>query len=149
MPYTLCVIDMQPDFEAANGTRVIKNCVREIRMAVENGAHIVFLEFDGYGDTHPMLMTPVKKYKNAKIKFKRQDDGSAEVQEVVRKNGFMIGRFRVVGINTDWCVRSTVHGLRKRFPNSFVEVVDDACSSDDNHAYGIKMIRSIDNVDVI
>jgi nicotinamidase-related amidase len=147
--YTLVVVDMQPGFEAANGERVGKNCLREIKEAVRVGAHIVFLEFVGHGETLPELTAPVSDYPFSHAKTKFVDDGSPEVQQAIKERGFMIGRFRVIGINTDWCVRSTVEGLRKRFPNSFVEVVIDACWSDSNHFKGVRLIRKIENVDVI
>lgn len=147
--YTLVIVDMQDGFAAANKNGLIKNCLREIQTAVECGAHIVYLEYSGCGDTFPELKEPVEKYEYHLLKKKFDDDGSPEVQEAVNEKGFMIGRFRVIGINTDWCVRSTVEGLRKRFPNSFVEVVIDACWSDSNHLKGVRLIRKIPHIDLI
>ena len=147
--YTLVVVDMQPEFEAASGEYVVNNCLRQIKTAIECDAHIIYLEYSGSGDTLPELKEPVEKYKHHYIEKKFTDDGSAEVQNAVNKNGLMIGRFRVVGVNTDWCIKSTVEGLRKRFPTSFVEVVVNACSSHDNHVKGIKLIEKIPHVDLI
>jgi len=147
--YTLVVVDMQPNFSASNGRRVRKNCLREIKRAMKDGAHIIFLEYIGHGVTLPELMKPVNDYQYYCVKSKSDDDGSAEVQEAVFEKGFMIGRFRMIGINTDWCVRATAAGLRNRFPNSFVEVVEDACDSNDDHHNGIWFIEQLDNVDVV
>jgi nicotinamidase-related amidase len=147
--YTLVVVDMQEYFVDTNKKLVVKNCIKEVESAVKNNAHIVFLEYDGHEGTLPIFMEPVNNYHSFAVKKKCDDDGSAEVQKAVHENGFMVGRFRVIGVNTDWCVQATVRGIRKRFPNSFVEVVKDACHSNDDHARGIRMIRSIGNVDII
>lgn len=147
--YTLVVVDMQPDFHAANGERVSKNCLREVEEAVNMGAHIIFLEYTYHAPTLPSLMKAVDGYEYHVVKSKGSDDGSAKVQEAVYEKDFMVGRFRVIGVNTDYCVFATTRGLRKRFPNSFVEVVEDACDAYECHDSGLKMIRRIAHVDVI
>jgi len=147
--YTLVVIDLQPGFIAGNKSRVRENALREIKRAVKDEADIVFLEFLGHGSTHRHLMEVVQSYKRCQIKTKQQDDGSSQVYEAVRDHGFMIGRFRVVGINTDFCVYSTVEGLRRRFPNSFIEVVSRACDSHNSHRKGLNKIRKLENIDIV
>jgi nicotinamidase-related amidase len=149
--YTLVVVDMQPGFNAANRERVRQNVRREIKKAVQEGADIVFLEYVSHGRTFPELLVPVEKiqYKRFKVSPKMSDDGSKEVQQVVANNDFMFGRFRVVGINTDYCVMATTLGIRTRFPNSYIEVVADACDSDCDHYQGLSSIEKIPDVDLI
>lgn len=149
MSYCLVVVDMQPGFAAAKYPLIENNCLREIKKAINDCADIVFLEYTHHGKTLPGLKLAVKGYHHAKFVAKTRDDGSAEVQNVVTENSFMISRFRVVGINTDWCVRATVEGLRNRFPNSSIEVIADACDSNDDHWGGLVNIRRIPQVDIL
>jgi len=145
--YTLVVVDMQPAFDAANGKRVVDNCFREILLAIKNDFPILFLEFDGYEDTHPKLMDAVKNsgYANYYLRSKREDDGSDQIQKSVYDHG-LPRSFRVCGINTDCCVAATVRGLRARFANAPIDVVADACDSNWYHLRGLEDIKSVDGV---
>lgn len=142
--YTLVVVDMQPTFHAANGDRVVSNCFREILLAIKNDFPIIFLEFDGYYDTHKKLMGAVKNagYANYYVRIKNQDDGSDHIQRVVSDHS-LPKNFRVCGINTDCCVASTVRGLAARYPSANIDVIADACSSDWYHQRGLEDIRSL------
>lgn len=136
MPYTLLIIDMQPDcFNSATGKRVRKNCLREIKQAVKDQAHILFLEYYASGDTDPELLAAAPEGSRS-ILIKHQDDGSREVEDHVRVFKRPTN-FRICGINTDYCVLSTVRGLTSRFPMSKIQVVADACDSDWNHLGGL------------
>jgi len=146
--YTLIVVDMQPKFKAANGERVRKGCMREIMKAITSKAPIIFLEYDsdyipgGYGPTLKELTKPVVD--NYYIEYKTRDDGSYNVQKLVKKHK-LPETFRVCGINTDCCVYETVRGLSLIFDNPNIDVVEDACASDWNHMLGIDSIKQISN----
>lgn len=138
--YTLVVVDMQPNFNSANGKRVRENCLREVKAAVIAGADIIFLEFSFYGPSHSDLTEAAGK--NYYVQSKTLDDGSAEVESQVRAKRLPV-HFKVCGINTDCCVASTVRGLTARFPRSTIEVVADACASDWYHNRGLNDMKSL------
>ena len=145
--YTLVVVDMQAGFNSSNGKRVRENCLREIQKAVVDNAHIIFLEFDGYDETHPELTSNL--HEQVAVLQKSEDDGSKEVEREVRRNKRPTN-FKVCGINTDCCVAATVRGLTARFLMSRIEVVADACASDWYHLKGLEAMKSLQgNVNVI
>jgi nicotinamidase-related amidase len=142
--YTLVIVDMQPAFNAANRDRVVSNCFREILLAIKNDFPILFLEFDGYYNTHQKLMGAVKSsgYANYYVRLKNEDDGSDQIRRVVFDHA-LPKNFRVCGVNTDCCVASTVKGLAARYPDSIIEVIADACGSDWYHERGLAEIKKL------
>jgi nicotinamidase-related amidase len=149
--YTLVVVDMQPNFTAANGKRVRENCLREILQAIKDNAPIVFLEWESYPGTLPDLMHPITEnylYKNYYVKTKVTDDGSFQVENVVREHS-LPKNFKVCGVNTDCCVAATVRGLTARFSMATIDVIADACDSDWNHLSGLNVMKKMQcNVNV-
>lgn len=144
--YTLVVVDMQERFTASTDTRTRKNVLREITQAVQDDAHIIFLEFNGCGPTLPELVE--KLHTKCVFKTKLTDDGSAEVESEVILNK-LPKHFKVVGVNTDCCVHATVRGLTARFAMANIDVIADACNSDWHHGTGIqRMIEMKGNVKV-
>ena len=146
--YTLVVVDVQPDFYAANGKQFLLNCKREIRQAMKDNAGIVFLEYYGCGPTKIELRKLVDGYERAYFDTKDEDDGSLEVSVLLRKYYLNKKNVRVIGVNTDCCVRSTVEGLTAQLLNANITVVADACASDFDHAGGIRMLKNMSNVQV-
>lgn len=142
MKYTLVVVDMQSRFNAANGERVRKNCLREIMKAIKNELPIIFLEWEGEEVTLPELTKPCKD--NFYVETKRTDDGSNEVQKLVIAHK-LPRNFRVCGVNTDCCVRATVVGLTARFSSATIDVIADACDSDWNHTGGLTCLSNMKN----
>lgn len=138
--YTLIVVDMQPGFKAANNQRVRANCLREIQKAQKEWAFIIFLEIDGYQNTHYELVAAAGD--DHIILLKNEDDGSEQVERDVRRNN-RNRIFKVCGINTDCCVQATVRGLTTRFPMSNIDVISDACDSAYQHQRGLQMIKSL------
>jgi nicotinamidase-related amidase len=129
MSYTLIVVDVQPRFSAAK--KVKKACIKEINKAIDNKAHIVFLEFVEYGDTYQELIDVLKEkqYKKFGIGFKEEDDGSDQVKEIITKKRMIKSKFKVVGVNTGYCVLATVEGLAEKYPKANIEVLSKACNS--------------------
>jgi nicotinamidase-related amidase len=132
--YTLIVVDMQETFRASTRDRVRKNCLREIEKAVKDDAHIIFLEYQHSGATLPELTKNL--HTKCYFKTKSEDDGSSEVEGLVHLKK-LPKHFKVCGVNTDCCVRSTVQGLTARFPMATIDVIGDACDSDWYHQKGI------------
>lgn len=129
--HTLIVVDMQSYFGVSSSMNFTRNIEREITKTIDNGGHIIFVEFSSYGDTLLELTKLVTEigYKWAYTVIKGQDDGSVEVANSMFENNVPYDHLRVVGVNTDCCVLETVKGLTRQFPDSKIEVVEDACNS--------------------
>lgn len=146
--YTLCVIDMQQYF-LNNGNDVsVEGVAREIRQAIKDDADILFVEYQGCGDTVPNLTDLVKHLGSTKVHkvVKSGDDGSEDIMEKINREDLKSDHLKVVGVNTDCCVYRTVSGLKFRYPESKIEVVADACHSNwgpDSHINGLQLIKSL------
>lgn len=144
--YTLVVVDMQDAFSASRESSVLKACQREIMAAIRQKYAIIFLEFEHSGSTHSELTDLVKNYDKAYFKTKPDNDGSYEVNEVVKQRN-LCHNVRVVGVNTSYCVYDTVEGLRN-YPGK-ITVVADACNCT-YHSFGLQKIgRLIGNQNII
>lgn len=148
MSYVLLIVDMQPEFSAANGKRVLNNCKRELRKAMIENASIIFLEYDGCGTTNTDLVDLVDGYNKVWFETKGDDDGSEEAEFVIRSHRCSKTVIKVCGVNTDCCVRYTVQGLTARFTRATIDVISDACASDYDHMYGLTSLRKMPNVNV-
>lgn len=146
MSYTLVVVDMQDKFPASNGPTIVSNCQREISKAIRDGAGIIFLEYSGYPATKKEIFDLVDGYNLARSTVKCCDDGSLEAQNVINEHNLNKDYIKVCGVNTDYCVRSTVEGLRELYPFAFIEVIADACDSSWDHSTGLLNIKNIPNV---
>lgn len=129
MSYSLIVIDMQEDFFVTPDLEVTKNVQREVRDAVEAGADIIYVEYSYCGPTLPVITAMSDGYNKNFYVTKSDDNGSKEIYERVKEYKLYDNYFKVTGVNTDCCVRSTVLGLCDRFPKARVEVINDACAS--------------------
>lgn len=107
----LVVVDMQWDFYTSRIKSVIEACKKEIILAKKRNAAIIFLEYDGFGKTMPQLRKVAKDYAFTYTALKDRQDGSSEVIDIFETLEIKPRTIRVCGVNTDQCVRSTVHGL--------------------------------------
>lgn len=130
--YTLLIIDMQENFLCHSffsdnldardiKNQAIKNIKKHIRRATKDNANIVYLEYDGFGNTIDALITP--QYDNNRI-TKNGRCGALEVYYLVKQCNFST-RLKICGIFADQCVKETVRGLRK-FNDFQLEVLPDA-----------------------
>jgi hypothetical protein len=149
MSYTLIIIDVQPKFPAAK--QIKKNCLREIKAAVKDQAHILFLEFDEYGSTYKTLTNYLHKinYEKFTVGIKTLDDGSRVVKNLVYRKRMYRKKFKVAGVNTEFCVLATVEGLYFEFPKANIEVIERACWSAYRHAKGISLMKHLYRVKII
>jgi nicotinamidase-related amidase len=129
MSYTLVVVDMQDTFPASRNRRVRANCKREIMLAMERGADIIFVEYIGQGPTIPSLVRLTDSYHRVFFTRKSTDDGSKEVTKTIKDNRLKSKRIKIVGVNTNCCVLETVSGLSSRMKKSSLEVMAKACNS--------------------
>jgi len=130
MPTTLVVIDMQPEFEAANDPKCIVGVAKQIWMAQQQKWPIVLVEYSGCGETHDVFADMLKGYSSKARISKTDDDGSLEVVRCLRRRKFPHHRLRICGVNADCCVYETVEGLLYRLEKSHIELAKEACATE-------------------
>ena len=126
-PYVLCIIDMQPD-GFNNSNLIIENVLELVREAIVNKAFIVIAQFKGSGETHIKIINEIQTYPYKKYVWHNKNDKSKPIQEAL-KNIF-VRQMKVCGVNTEYCVKDTVHGLAKKFPIP-IKVIEKACNGTD------------------
>lgn len=147
----LCIIDMQPYFSASQNPLTIEACQLEIIKAIKNGYYIFFVEWEGEGATDNRLTSLTESYSKVHFIFKNQDEGSSVIMRKVYDLGIVNSKFKVCGVNTDACVKTTVIGLaeygRAGRP---VEVISKACNTDWGTNYSaLAYISTVNNVKVV
>ena len=151
MAYTLVVVDMQGYFPSARSSRVIDNCLREVRKAIQDRAGVIVLQYKHCGKTLPAIMGLLDSYDRYEKKIKPHDDGSRQVVNTLRKRRFS-KNLKVVGVNTDCCVYATVSSLSQRSWNGIdlrIKVIADACNSHIDHMAGLNEMMYLPNVSVV
>ena len=142
--YTLVVVDMQPRFVTTSAPMLVKACQREIIMAKRRKAAIIYLEFEGFGNTLGELTYFTHGYDKAYFATKNADDGSRQVIDLITKHN-LYHNVRVIGVNTSYCVLSTIRGLMDY--HGKITVVADACNCY-NHDFGLKRLADM-NIKII
>ena len=126
-PYVLCIIDMQP-VGFNNSNLIIENVLDLVREAIVNKAFIVIAQFKGSGETHINIINEIQTYPYKKYVWHNKNDKSKPIQKAL-KNIF-VRQMKVCGVNTEYCVKDTVHGLAKKFPIP-IKVIEKACNGTD------------------
>lgn len=131
---TLVVVDMQEGSKAANHRPTLETVKKLLGIACTNNWGIVFLEiknaFESYGPTHACLLEPVKSYKLIHRFEKPEKDGSEFVLQACNQSHLGTKRFILCGVNLDACVVWTANGISRLFPESAIEIVHQACHSE-------------------
>ena len=126
-PYVLCIIDMQP-IGFSNSNLIIENVLHLVKEAIVNKAFIVIAQFKGCGETHINIINEIKKYPYKKYVWHNKHDKSKPIQEVLKP--IFVRQIKVCGVNTEYCVKDTVHGLAKKF-HIPIKVIEKACNGTD------------------
>ena len=126
-PYVLCIIDMQP-IGFSNSKLIIENVLQSVREAIVNKAFIVIAQFKGCGETHINIINAIQNYPYKEYVWHNKNDKSKPIQEAL-KNIF-VREMKVCGVNTEYCVKDTVHGLAKKF-HIPIKVIEKACNGTD------------------
>lgn len=143
---TLVVVDMQDFFvKDCMNPDLVANVVAEVLMAMRKGWAIVLLECEPWrnGET----ITPIARllegsgYLRKRRMSKDSEDGSEEVLQACRENGFSLSYFRVVGVYSDCCVEQTAVSLVHKLEDAFVRVVKRACSTNFEEETGWEVFR--------
>ena len=127
---SLIVVDMQPQFESAKKRECVTNCIKQVKRAIKENAFIIFLEFGGFGDTHPRILKAIQSYANKCFIIKYEDCGSDQVRSALEKNKVKTSSYIMCGVNTCACVLQTLCGMLNDdyFNNAEIKIAKDACN---------------------
>jgi hypothetical protein len=153
MNKVLVIVDMQRRFAAADPATVAA-VLKQIELAKSKGWPVVVLEFPNeqmlrmvragaqqcgrplpvprtavaFPTTLPPIMRALQGHPH-QVREKYDSDGGLNVVYACYDSGWPLDDFRVVGVNTDCCVLSTVKGLRECRTLARIEVVKEACNT--------------------
>ena len=128
-PYVLCIIDMQP-LGFSNSNSILENVLHLVREAMVNKAFIVVAQFKGCGATQITIINALQQYPYKIYLWHTKNDKSKPIQEVLNTLNIFVRRLKVCGVNTEYCVKDTVHGLAKKFQVP-IQVIENACNGTD------------------
>ena len=128
-PYVLCIIDMQP-VGFNNSNLIIENVLQLVREAIMNKAFIVIAQFKGSGETHINILHEIQNYPHKTFIWHNKNDKSKPIQEILNSLHIFVRQIKVCGVNTEYCVKDTVHGLAKKFQIP-IKVIENACHGTD------------------
>jgi len=129
-PYVLCIIDMQPQ-GFRNCNLIIVPVLQLVRQAIVDNAFIVIAHFKGCGETHPQIIQELQHYLNKANVWHNKNDKSKPIQTELLCRQIFVRELRVCGVNTEYCVKDTVHGLAKKYHQVQIKVVESACNGTD------------------
>lgn len=131
---TLVIVDMQERLRAANHKPTLVAVKKLLNLAMKCGWGIVFLEiknqYEEYGPTIPELLHITRNHPRRFRLVKDEKDGSLQVAQAVEEGNLETGRFVLAGVNLDACVVFTANGLARLYTDSRIEVVCQACHSE-------------------
>jgi len=128
-PYVLCIIDMQP-VGFSNSNLIIDNVLELVREAVVKKAFIVIAQFTRAGETHQNIRNELETYTYKAYVWHNKNDKSKLIQEALKKRTIFVRQIKVCGVNTEYCVKATVHGLSQKF-HIPIQVIEKACNGTD------------------
>jgi nicotinamidase-related amidase len=135
MTATRVVIDVQPNFDAANKANLIVGVTVELMEAMRERAPILFVEFHRCPATHKSLTDLMRGYDKFRRVIKMDDDGGHEVKAALEAAKWPAKHLRVCGVNIDCCVRATVRTLLQELPDTRIELVKNACEWNSRFKY--------------
>jgi nicotinamidase-related amidase len=128
-PCVLCIIDMQP-VGFSNSTLIIENVLHLVREAIVDKAFIIIAQFKGCGETHINIINEMQEYPYKEYVWHNKNDKSKPIQAVLKSLNVFVRQMKVCGVNTEYCVKDTVHGLAKKF-HIPIKVIENACNGTD------------------
>jgi hypothetical protein len=128
-PYVLCIIDMQP-VGFGNSNLIIEPVLQLVSEAMLDKAFIVIAQFKGCGETHIHIRAALQTYPYKAYVWHNKNDKSKPIQDVLHRVNVLVRQIKVCGVNTEYCVKDTVHGLAKKFIMP-IKVIEKACNGTD------------------
>ncbi len=125
---TLVIVDCQPKFMSGQEYTsefdffVDTEIVPLVLEAKANSEEIVIMEFDGYGETHQLIMNQIKDYDKTYFVKKGTPAGGYNIFEMFKRNKLSTQKFLVCGIYADQCVQATSETLLTYFPSCEIVV---------------------------
>lgn len=140
MNNALVIIDMQPEFEASRGKKIIDEHVKQIKNAISNKHHIVIIEFADSGDTHKRITQAVKGYDSVGYITKDTCSGSHKLVKHFNKLGYWPKEISFMGVNTGACVGDTVAYFHRHVKTNKkkikLKVIREGCRCDTPRNHG-------------
>lgn len=138
---TLAVIDMAPVHSRYlplhTKATLFSNVLMQIEQAINEGRPVIVQDFpdssvaDVLNHTHEFVTGALSDYTYKCFIEKHQNDGSQEILEACRNQGYPTKHIQLCGLFTNRCIRDTAVGLAAKQPDSIVEVMRTACASTD------------------
>lgn len=114
MNTALCIVDMQDYFETSK--RVIKEVIKEIRLARRRDSNVFVLEYDKCGPTNQSILDELSVFEPNKVHYitKKTDGGGMELMKRMRaaKIDFKSTKIRFCGVNRCGCVLKTMEDIK-------------------------------------
>jgi len=147
--YTLVIIDMQPEFAAAECVDTQDAIVCEIMRARSRCQKVLIVNYNDGGQHVESIQEALIGYEKLTYQVdKYDDDGSRQIMDMVDMFD-LARRFRICGVNYDACVQATVAGYESKWmnegsgtrgminnpfnvPPSDITIVEDACNAPDD-----------------
>lgn len=143
---TLCIVDVQPYFEAVNDD-LVAAVLREMRAAKRRREGIVVLEYEDCGLTDERILTELRRYDRQTVLSKNEDCGTNQLMAAIQSLGFWQRDLKFCGVNACYCVWDTFWETRVCLEkDARVSLLSDAvncsCSmSEDNPKHCIDMYK--------
>ncbi len=120
---------MQP-YEFDNSKLIIENVLQLIKEAIINKAFIVIAQYIGSGATHIKIINEIYDYPYKAYIWHNKNDKSKPIQNVLKSLNVFVRQIKICGVNTEYCIKDTVHGLTKKFYIP-IKVIENACNGTD------------------
>lgn len=133
---TLCIIDMQPKFDAASSS-LARRIANEVRRAKSNREGIILAEYYRMGPTHANILTELKTYDRQTIIIKDDDDGADVILAAAQSLRFNMDHFRLCGVNTCCCVWETFWSIHN-CTDARMTLLSNLVSCECGNGYGSK-----------
>lgn len=114
MKWPLVVIDVQDDFLVplqSDTDKYLDQVVKAVRRARRIRRHIILLQYASSGSTNQRVRAELKGYDQYTIVYKRKNGGAAPLTTKLKQILPAARTLLICGINLEYCVRDTVHGL--------------------------------------
>jgi hypothetical protein len=114
----------------SNCNFIIEPVLQLVRQAIVDNAFIVIAHYKGCGETHPQIRQELQHYLNKAFIWHNKNDKSKPIKTELLCRQIFVRELRVCGVNTEYCVKDTVHGLAKKFA-ILIQVIEEACNGTD------------------
>jgi nicotinamidase-related amidase len=144
----LIIIDMQEHFLNQNCSEyynLIFNIKNKINEFIHYQFPIIFVNIERMGPVVEDLSEVFNYYDHVYQVLKNKNDGSNEIKKLLKSLNIFPSEFTICGVNKSFCVKETIKGLRKFFPNSKINEY----ATMDRVGYTIKQLKEIATKEIV